>query len=290
MPAMTRMTVPSRISTRPPAPGFTLMEILIAIGIFAVGMVAVASIFPVAIALQRESVEEVMARQAASNIEALMGGRPFTYGFNGTDSFGDLDFYDDEPSFVGFVQALPDDVLGIWTANDRSFPSTDRVNDREIYWVPLVQNLGTQANPDWRTFVFVLAGDGLGQPESEWDPNVVWANKDDDPAYFPGVAWMDNVNPVLDADFVRLEFDNGENSQFPESDDEPDQIRLGDFFLGDNGVVYRAIAADGFSVTIELSDTSLAPQQYIWYGRPSGPGRASPTKRILVLTDAVVEP
>ncbi len=266
------------------------MEILIAIGIFAVGMVAVASIFPGAIALQRESVEEVMSQQAVSNIESLMGARPFF------DEHPDF-FYDYDPSLAGFVQIIPVDLLNTWTQADRSFSSTDPVEDREIYWAPLVQNLGSPANPDWRTFVFVMAGDGLNDYEKE--NSLDWANEDD-PNYFPGVAAASITSDVVDG-FVVLEFNEFNNRQFDEPDQTPagqaDQIRMGDFFLGDNGVVYRAIAADDSSVTLELridagdlGNRALVPQNYIWYGRPSGPGRTSPTKRILVLTDAVVEP
>lgn len=50
---------------------FTLMEVLVAIGIFAVGMVAVASIFPPAFVLQRKTIDAVQLQNAQENFEAL---------------------------------------------------------------------------------------------------------------------------------------------------------------------------------------------------------------------------
>jgi len=54
--------------------GFTLIEVLFAIGIFAIGFAAVAAVFPVAIMMQKRTFDRLNAEQAARNAEAMMRG------------------------------------------------------------------------------------------------------------------------------------------------------------------------------------------------------------------------
>ena len=54
--------------------GFTLVEVLIAIGIFAIGMVAVAAIFPTALTVQRQSNAVVEGVLVADNAAAMIRG------------------------------------------------------------------------------------------------------------------------------------------------------------------------------------------------------------------------
>ena len=55
--------------------GFTLLEVLISIGIFAIGMVAVAAIFPTAAILQKRAVEANLAVQIADSVKAMIQAR-----------------------------------------------------------------------------------------------------------------------------------------------------------------------------------------------------------------------
>ncbi|QDU33931.1 hypothetical protein KS4_19910 [Poriferisphaera corsica] len=52
--------------------GFTLMEVLIALGIFSMGMMAVAMIFPAAISIQRDTVETTDGRRIAQSAQVIM--------------------------------------------------------------------------------------------------------------------------------------------------------------------------------------------------------------------------
>ncbi|MCC6682703.1 MAG: prepilin-type N-terminal cleavage/methylation domain-containing protein [Phycisphaeraceae bacterium] len=54
---------PSAIRHR--RPGFTLIEVLIAMGIFLIGVICVAALFPASVALQRQTVESVLGQQVA---------------------------------------------------------------------------------------------------------------------------------------------------------------------------------------------------------------------------------
>lgn len=52
--------------------GFSLMEVLVALGIFTIGLVAVAAIFPAAITIQRDTVREVDGRRIGKNAKAVL--------------------------------------------------------------------------------------------------------------------------------------------------------------------------------------------------------------------------
>src|SRR5688572_8239180 len=61
------------------ARAFTLMEVLIAIGIFAIGMVAVAAVFPTAIFLQKQTITDATSQQVARNAAAVLQATKMTY-------------------------------------------------------------------------------------------------------------------------------------------------------------------------------------------------------------------
>jgi len=54
------------------AGGFSLLEVLVSLGIFTVGLVAVAAIFPTAITIQRETVRELDGRRVAQNAKTTI--------------------------------------------------------------------------------------------------------------------------------------------------------------------------------------------------------------------------
>ncbi len=67
---------PFRRNARAPrASGFTLNEVLIAMGVLAVGITAVASLFPSALILQRETVRDVLGQQNIRSSEALLSAK-----------------------------------------------------------------------------------------------------------------------------------------------------------------------------------------------------------------------
>jgi type II secretory pathway pseudopilin PulG len=66
-----RLTAKPR-QTRRGMSAFSLMEVLIALGIFAVGLVAVAAVFPTAIAVQRETVRDLAGQRTVVNARGLI--------------------------------------------------------------------------------------------------------------------------------------------------------------------------------------------------------------------------
>ncbi len=52
--------------------GFSLMEVMVAMGIFTVGLVAVAAVFPTAITIQRETVRDLAGQRVTANAKAMV--------------------------------------------------------------------------------------------------------------------------------------------------------------------------------------------------------------------------
>ena len=166
-------------------PGFTLTEVLISLGIFAIGAIAVASLFPVAALLQKETADSILSRQAATNARAMIEGIGITYeeGDNTTDlgmyhSLSNLTNENDVlpiglPSPVG-----PDTVLASVTTFDerftlaeRSFPSTElnpvdptrtlpwptRYETRDQYWFFFARDSnGDPVTPNWQGYLLIV--------------------------------------------------------------------------------------------------------------------------------------
>ncbi len=64
---------------RPRALGFSLMEVLVALGIFALGLVAVAAVFPTAIAIQSETVRDLAGQRVAINAQTTIQAMANSY-------------------------------------------------------------------------------------------------------------------------------------------------------------------------------------------------------------------
>lgn len=156
------MLGPSR-SSRPGldrrAAGFNLIEVLVAIGVFAIGMVAVASIFPVAILLQKQTVEQIEADHFGRNAQALVAARGFV------DTPANWDAVENDGGAAGAsadaVAPLPDGALAEWSLADRSYATLIPADQRAVFWVPLVYDADPADNAyAWRVYVFVVRGEG----------------------------------------------------------------------------------------------------------------------------------
>lgn|GEM_PF-2464473 len=284
--------------------GFTLLEILLAIGIFAIGFAFVAAMFPAAILLQKQTVDNMKAIQAGHNIESLLYARGIletdlddaTHGMTSTAFNGINNNFETDKR----VHGLPPEMLKengnltrLWTPKDRSFPSNKQEEQREMYWVPLIQDvdgLSGATQRDWRVYVFVLQR----RPKTNYNNLAVtasenWANPDD-ADYFPRVRRLD-ISPST-SDYSQFDFTSSGFNNDNDGDGVPDQIAVGDQILDCNGNIYSVIEASGNSFRINGQIISTpSPPTYIWYAPPGlsndglPSGNPSPIKQILILPE-----
>jgi prepilin-type N-terminal cleavage/methylation domain-containing protein len=257
--------------------GFTLMEVLISIGIFAVGMVAVASIFPVALTVQRNTIEAMHGVQAVRNAKALIAARKL-------DAL-DPDFAQMYPATpVTEVQTLPPPIFDKWSINDRGYPrSTSKAFACDFYWTPLVQDLdgvpGTTG--DIRFFAFILKKDN----------STTYLHNDATSEYADEGADADTAIPkVRRITAIRARLDVIEITQIGIEIDKV--FRLGDQILDNNGntFIVREISIKNGRNLLRVKGLVVdSPNvlQHIWYGEPGSGGGQSPTVKIEMITDAV---
>lgn len=135
------------------------MEVLVALGLFALGFAAVAAIFPAGALLQRQTADDVRSRQVGDNTVGIVLGTPV--------SVGDMEWYFDDASneHHNAVEQFPQGagaghLQELWDFDDRTYPAA--MSDpllRPFHWVPLVRNRNGEdgeSNPDWELYAFVM--------------------------------------------------------------------------------------------------------------------------------------
>jgi type II secretory pathway pseudopilin PulG len=186
-----------RVASRGNHRAYTLAEVLIALGIFAIGFVSIAAIFPVASIMQKATVQDMTAQQFERSVTAALQGRPFVWHPDPVNSLDDITTYFPaaflpqdtnihpilQPGLspTGNLHANGPRVWERWKLNDRSYfmetkgtggyypiltsevatmiftPTAFR---RTYYWVPLMRRItatGTEADD-------MLTSRGSGSP------------------------------------------------------------------------------------------------------------------------------
>ena len=289
------------------AQGFTLLEVLLSLGVFAIGFVFIAAIFPVAALLQKEAADTVNARQSARNAEAIFGA--ITVSASTDLSHTDLgDIATDQT-----LHPCPEDWLDAdnsndkWTEYIRSSPSniTD-YRDRKFYWVPLVRdtNAATGINADeTQVYVFILQKrNGATYPKKASSAilpsaDITYTANDTDDPTIPKVIGV-TVSVVNNGENNTLKFAATNFNGNPSTYDSPIQIDIGEKIVDNNGTIYNVTDYDMDDNTITV-DGILLPVpntiNTIWFASPgeeegnSGTpsGKPSPTMDLIILTDAV---
>lgn len=151
--------------------GFTLAEVLISIGIFAIGMIAVASLFPVGALLQKQTADDILGKQASTNARATIEAIGLTYNDASTAFADDLDDYYSSGLGTNVVRPignvaptnLPNGFDGTsffnrFTLAERSFPTTEAIwDERDQYSFFFVRDSGGNASsPSWQGFVLIV--------------------------------------------------------------------------------------------------------------------------------------
>ncbi|MEM6553491.1 MAG: hypothetical protein AAF750_15350 [Planctomycetota bacterium] len=307
---MTRLTLlpPAHRPVAPARGGFTTLEILVALGIFAFGFLAVAAIFPVGLLMQKQTTNSIIAGHVADNGLAVMQARFLEQVDMDASGTGADGYYANTwnngtttgtypPSTTPFtvtpfenrVKALQWNVAArtgppVIAAGtlidrfgageslaDRSHPSTDlTVSEREFFWVPLVKD------PDGTP----TAGSG------EWLFYICVMQREPGVDYHTaknvgGAFYADNTdsNTAAATDtfptlrYVEPTNINGAIVTFPFDLG----LIVGDILLDSEGIQYTVLVADGNTLT--LSSPVSSEPEWFWYA-PPGTGSGSPLLRI----------
>ncbi|MEX0886555.1 MAG: prepilin-type N-terminal cleavage/methylation domain-containing protein, partial [Phycisphaeraceae bacterium] len=179
---------PRRPGGGAPQAGFSLMEVLVAIGLLALGFVAVAAIFPTGAVMQRETAHDVHTRNLLTNIEATIKGTNLRHEHPDEPHLSLVDNY---THGINVVMGRPFELrtmtdhsplsaemagaVGFWSVGTRTSPASRApaaaenlddhlalVQQRPFVWVPLLRNRGGEDENGefdrqrWRLVVFVL--------------------------------------------------------------------------------------------------------------------------------------
>lgn len=272
-----RATMRPRRLARPR--GFTLMEVLVALGIFTLGAVAVASIFPVAILLQKETVNTVEAKNFGRSAEQLVD----TLGFQTAVAYPTTpgSWADVENNGAGVVSPLPTTAFDGWSIDDRSYNSNERLINRSVFWVPLVYDNNPAAGSNaWQVYLFVVRGRFEETYTKGADPDNVdvagWADANattSDSAQKPGIPGVCLINTTVNPARDGLLFDNAPTIVFP-----------GDEIVGENGVVYTVDTATATGIEVAGSLPAAGTNYGIWAAHP-GSGSVSSFVKLITLSD-----
>lgn len=235
------------------------MEVLVALGIFGLGMIAIASIFPVAILMQRETMFEVEGSQFSRNAEAAVGGAGFAASdWSNQENNGDPD---------DGVTWLPEEAYDAWPIEDRSYNVSDPSHDRRVYWVPLVYDVDPRPGEDetsWRVFLFILRARENYVLNRNSFPNVDKADHNEDHSNSPDPI---DVPAVFKAQINTATTAGNTLTTTPPED--ISLLRVGDEIVDQHGVVRTVLSVNRNTAQATVDgDFATTPPTYYWYAHP----------------------
>jgi Tfp pilus assembly protein PilV len=270
--------------------GYSLMETLLAIGIFTIGFVGVAAIFPAAAALQKNSAEHMLAEISQRNAKAIAtstskltytytaGAPSTTTGDLGADNY----FAASAPTNKTTVEC-PATVQNRWSVDMRSYPSTKaNLADRDLYWIPLIRsNEGDPSNPNWYMYVVILRR----QNNTDYAPPGIWptdwnvSTSDFVQAYtavnaVPGITLVDATPSGTIS--KRYLFNNS---------DLRCRLRPGDWVLSQQtGTIFKVTAATLTYIEVNGTITATGTDK-LWVGVPGVTGNKNPVQAIFTVVN-----
>jgi len=137
--------------------GFSLTEILLAVGILAVGMLFIAGTFLVGIHFSTIATEQTIAAVAAD------------------EAFAKIKLYDPNLAGLLFNQQTPLEVIPLksgtfFPPNEFAYPSTNTVAEKQYYWSALCRRVAPDPNRLVQVMVFVCRKVGSGTEYRVRDP------------------------------------------------------------------------------------------------------------------------
>ncbi len=264
--------------------GFTLAEILIAMAVFLIGFIAVASLFPAAAVLQKRTIDDVHIDEVARSAKAMIAGRRFL----GSNISTDGDAIDTD----GQVHPMPSTGTGLtssisgWTIQDRSFPTiVGAPYNADYFWVPVVRDADTATGSrDWQVFLFVLRRDGGTQYNLSAAP-ARNANPSDDNTAAP-LNFVPKVRSIAASrtSVNTISIGTGPGGNLLPTGDR--RFIAGDLMLDNNVVIYRVATSTDDDVRVDGLVPADLPLTDVWYGH-RGSGGEPTCKKIIILTNAV---
>ncbi len=266
--------------------GFTLTEVLIALAIFTIGFIAVASIFPAGVLLQRRTVEDLDAVRFKESASTLVINRGFDGGMTGLGALSDY-LVQGRPA----VQPHPT-LQSDWALSDRQFPSSGASS---MYWTPLFLDVDpSPASQKWQVYLFFTRHQGFTyeqlanhgsmsyrwavpqpaalsynsqpQPPSDPDPDYEYGLDSNlgDPYFVPGIA-----NIAVTASGSTISFDNEIE---PTLDNGPGDsrplVRIGDRVLDNLGIIHRVVSISTTGIEVGGDVQSAIDVREIWFAHP----------------------
>jgi len=134
--------------------GFSLTEILLAVGVLAIGMVFVAGVFPAGMVLSTRSAEQTIAAVVADEAFAkirLISNNPTTPIGASAFSWGLSTSFED----VAELQ------LGFQLDDEFAYPSTGVSSDKQYYWSAIGRQIDNSSDVQVTVFVCRKVGSGL---------------------------------------------------------------------------------------------------------------------------------
>lgn len=288
-----RTRTPASISQRTnprAAAGYSLMETLLAIGIFTIGFVGVAAIFPAAAALQKNSAEHMLAEISQRNAKAIATSTSkltytYTAGSPATTT-GDLGagnyFAASAPTNKTTVEC-PATVQNRWSVDMRSYPTTKSdLAERDLYWIPLIRsNEGDPSNPNWYMYIVVLRrqnNTSYAAPGT-WPTDWNVSGSDYVQAYsantsVPGITLV-NATPATNGQQYNLS-----------NNDARCRLRPGDWVLSQQtGTIFKIVSVTNTTIKVNGTITATGTDK-LWVGVPAVNGQKNPVQAIFTVVNS----
>ncbi len=269
------------------AGGFSLMEVLVALGIFAVGLVAVAAVFPTAISVQSETVRDLAGQRAVANARTTIQSLARSKESAPTNRFLTLTYKHDivptlrEGTLVPFTENNPPATGrtgspgGVQPMLDQPLPpigaqltlpafaemsassplnaakSFHNLFSQDIRSYP--QNVSQSDRRDYYWFPLIQARD-LTASNPIWMTYIMVMQRRGTEAV-PEVRAA-RINPGASGGSVIVLAQSGPiageiwDNDF-DDDGLPDLIQPGDWVLDSRGTIHRVLLAERFQITVE---------------------------------------
>jgi len=229
---------PARPRTTAARDGFTLVEVLSALTIFAIGFATIGAMIPTAVLLQKRTMDSMTGKHFGRSAEDIVRAR----GFDGDVIEASAQQPGDRVVARVWDAVAPD----AWALTDRSYGVYEDAAERNTFWVPLFYDDDPAAEPatnplgegrSWRVYVFVLRG----RPNTDYSTGGdAYGN---DPSYMPRIASQDNPG----------------NPWQP-----PAGVRVGDRVLANDGIIY-VVEETASGPRVNFINTVSK----VWYAQPN---------------------